>query len=60
MKMECKRNLTSEEIVKKFGCNQNELDLCYDTNCKNLKYSEGMLTCGLLLNQTINNFSKGE
>ena len=58
--LNCKRDLTSEEIINNFGSSSEDIELSNNSKCENLVYSNGMLTCGLLLNQTINNFSKGE
>ena len=46
--LNCNRNLSKEEIQKKFGISEEEINLCDKSNCKNLVYNNGMLECALL------------
>lgn len=46
--MECKRNLSKDEIINKFGLSSEEIDKCDKSQCKNLIYSNGIMECALL------------
>lgn len=46
----CSRNLSKDEIQKKFGISEEEIEKCNKSGCKNLVYTNGMLECALLNN----------
>ena len=58
--LNCKRDLTSEEIINNFGSSSEDIELCNNSKCENLVYSNGMLTCSMLLKHFRDIEMKGE